>query len=111
MGSIFHVPVGRLTHDAFASWRKSWPGLVIGTHLDGAIDFRKIAPANRPVLLLMGNEQQGLPEALVAMCDHLCLIPMAGKADSLNLAAATGIMAFELRRHHLKIATDSGAGQ
>jgi RNA methyltransferase, TrmH family len=111
MGSIFHVPVGRMTQEAFAKWRKSWQGVVIGTHLDGALDYRELSPADRPVLLLMGNEQQGLPEALVAMCDYLCLIPMAGKADSLNLAVATGIMAFELRRRHLKIATNSGVGQ
>ena len=50
------------------------------------------------LLLLMGNEQQGLPDSLAAACDHLCLIPMAGQADSLNLAVSTGIMAFEIRR-------------
>ena len=51
----------------------------------------------------MGNEQQGLPENLAAACDRLVRIPQAGRADSLNLAVATGVMLFELRRHALRI--------
>ena len=101
MGSLFHVPVARMGVDAFLEWRKAWPGLVVGTHLEGAIDYRTLDHAGKPVLLLMGNEQQGLPPALAATCDRLCLIPMAGQADSLNLAVATGIMMFEIRRHAL----------
>ena len=38
-------------------------GLVVGTHLKGAVDYRSVDYAGRPVLLLMGNEQQGLPDA------------------------------------------------
>ena len=53
---------------------------------------------NGPVLLLMGNEQQGLPDDLAHSCDRLLRIPQAGRADSLNLAVATGIMLFEIRR-------------
>ncbi|MND09196.1 tRNA (guanosine(18)-2'-O)-methyltransferase [compost metagenome] len=57
----------------------------------------------------MGNEQHGLPGELAAACDRLCLIPMAGRADSLNLAVATGIMAFEVRRAALTMATKGSA--
>ena len=46
----------------------------------------------------MGNEQAGLPEAIEAQCDTLCLIPMRGGADSLNLAQATAIMTYEAWR-------------
>lgn len=102
MGSIFHVPITHIGEEAFVNWRNSWPGLVVGTHLDGDLDYRNVDGAGKPVLLLMGNEQQGLPENLSALCDHLCQIPMAGQADSLNLAVATGIMMFELRRDALK---------
>ena len=42
----------------------------------------------------MGNEQQGLPPQLAAVCDVNVKIPMRGRADSLNLAIATGIMAY-----------------
>ena len=62
MGSIFAVPVARATAEAFLAWRKGFPGLVAGTHLKGAVDYRSVDYAGRPVLLLMGNEQQGLPD-------------------------------------------------
>jgi TrmH family RNA methyltransferase len=49
----------------------------------------------QPSLILMGNEQSGLPLNVEAACDTLCLIPMRGGADSLNLAQATAIMLYE----------------
>jgi TrmH family RNA methyltransferase len=103
MGSIFAVPVVRAKEEAFLAWRAGFGGLVVGTHLKGAVDYRDIGYAGRPVLLVMGNEQQGLPESLAAACDRLALIPQAGRADSLNLAVATGIMLFEARRGALAI--------
>ena len=104
MGSIFAVPVARAGAEAFLAWRRGFPGLVAGTHLEGAVDYRSVEFRGRPVLLLMGNEQQGLPEALASACDSLLRIPQAGRADSLNFAVATGVMLFEIRRHALTLA-------
>lgn len=103
MGSVFAMPLARATEAEFLSWRKGFSGLVVGTHLKGAVDYRTISYANRPVILLMGNEQQGLPDQLAATCDRLARIPQAGRADSLNLAIATGVMLFEIRRDALKL--------
>lgn len=100
MGSIFHVPIVRIAAGAFPGWRKSWPGSVVGTHLKGSVDYRT-ADYGRPLLLLMGNEQAGLSEATAALCDRLVRIPMAGGADSLNLAVATAVMLFEIKRGEL----------
>lgn len=103
MGSVFAVPLIRATEAEFLSWRKSFSGLIVGTHLKGSVDYRTIPYANKPVVLLMGNEQQGLPEQLASTCDRLARIPQAGRADSLNLAIATGVMLFEIRRDVLKL--------
>lgn len=103
MGSIFAVPVARASSDAFLEWRKGFSGLLVGTHLAGAVDYRAVDYRGRPIVLLMGNEQQGLPENLAAACDVLVRIPQSGRADSLNLAVATGVMLFELRRHALRV--------
>ncbi|AXS39194.1 RNA methyltransferase [Breoghania sp. L-A4] len=100
MGSIFHMPIARMTRETFLKWRKSWPGAVIGTHLEGSIDYRKAAYTD-PTLLLMGTEQSGLPEEMTAACTQLVRIPQAGQADSLNLAVATGVMLYEIRRDKL----------
>ena len=80
MGSIFAVPVAKASQEAFLAWRKGFPGLVAGTHLKGAVDYRSVDFAGRPVLLLMGNEQQGLPDDLARSCDRLLRIPQAGRA-------------------------------
>ncbi len=102
MGSIFHVGLARMTPEEFLRWRRNWPGLVVGTHLDGATDYR-VPAYDRPVLLLMGNEQAGLSPALAAAADALVRIPQAGRADSLNLAVATAVMLFEVQRTRLKL--------
>jgi RNA methyltransferase, TrmH family len=93
MGSIFAVNIYRADIPAFTALRSRWPGSVIGTLLTATHDFRK-APYRTPNLILMGNEQQGLPPDLAALCDVNVKIPMRGRADSLNLAVATGIMIY-----------------
>lgn len=103
MGSIFAVPVARASEQAFLAWRKGFGGLVAGTHLKGAVDYRTVDYGGRPVVLLMGNEQQGLPPQLAEACDRLVRIPQAGRADSLNLAVATGVMLYEVRRSALSL--------
>jgi TrmH family RNA methyltransferase len=102
MGSIFHVRLSRASHAEFAALGGRWTGTVAGTHLSGATDYR-VAAYKPPVLLVMGNEQAGLTPAMAQLCDTLVKIPMAGKADSLNLAVATGVMLFEIRRGGLKL--------
>ncbi|EEZ32180.1 RNA methyltransferase [Brucella sp. 6810] len=103
MGSVFSVPLYRASEADFLNWRKGFSGLVVGTHLKGAVDYRTIPYANKPVILMMGNEQQGLPDSLAGACDKLARIPQAGRADSLNLAIATGVMLYEIRREALTL--------
>jgi TrmH family RNA methyltransferase len=93
MGSIFAVPLVRADEAEFASWRASWPGSVVGTLLSATVDHRQ-AEYRKPALVLMGNEQQGLTPDLAALCDVNVKIPMRGRADSLNLSVATGIMIY-----------------
>ncbi len=93
MGSIFAVPIYKATVIEFMAWRKSWPGSVVGALLTATVDYRA-AEYRKPALILMGNEQQGLPPDLAAVCDVNVKIPMRGRADSLNLSVATGIMIY-----------------
>lgn len=102
MGSVFAVPLAKVTHDEFLSWRASWPGDVVGLHLDARDDFRHAAYKD-PVLLLMGSEGPGLSDSLTRICSRLVKIPMAGKLDSLNLAVATGLALYQIRSDTLSI--------
>lgn len=103
MGSVFAVPVARAGVEAFLAWRKGVQATVVGTHLKGSVDYRTVDYAKGPIVLVMGNEQQGLPDELAASCDALIRIPQAGRADSLNLAVATGVALYEIRRHALPV--------
>ena len=103
MGSVFAVPVTHASVDEFLAWKKVAGVSVVATHLAGAVDYRTIDYKKKPVVLLMGNEQSGLPEALASQADALARIPQQGRADSLNLAVATAVMLFEARRHLLTL--------
>ena len=103
MGSVFAMPLVKTNISDFLAWKKGADAQVVATHLAGAVDYRSIDYKKKPVVLLMGNEQSGLPEELARAADALARIPQAGRADSLNLAIATGVMLFEARRHLLTL--------
>ncbi|MES2338614.1 MAG: RNA methyltransferase [Pseudomonadota bacterium] len=95
MGALFTIPVARATWNDFRAWLRSGPGQLVGLSLDTTDDYRA-ATYCAPTFLLTGNEAQGMPDAMAAECDLLVKIPMLGKADSLNAAVATAVMAYEV---------------
>jgi RNA methyltransferase, TrmH family len=103
MGSMFALPLVKTTPADFLKWKKSVDARLVATHLAGAVDYRTIDYKSKPVILMMGNEQSGLPDELAQAADKLARIPQVGMADSLNLAVATGVMLFEVRRHLLAL--------
>lgn len=105
MGSFPHVALVRCAQEEFVHWASSSGFQTIGTHLKCSADYRSV-PYGDNVVLLMGNEQAGLTDALAAQCTQLVKIPMAGKADSLNVSVATAVMLYEIRRERLRFPAD-----
>ncbi|SMF79111.1 TrmH family RNA methyltransferase [Allosphingosinicella indica] len=95
MGALFTQRIATAPWADFLSWLRGGPGELIGTSLKAREDYQapRYAP---PAFLLVGNEAQGLPSAYEAECDRLVKIPMLGKADSLNAAVATAVIAYEI---------------
>jgi 23S rRNA (guanosine2251-2'-O)-methyltransferase len=56
----------------------------------------------RRVALVLGNETDGISAGVRAECDGMLAIPMQGGVESLNVASAAAVAAFELfrRRRH-----------
>ena len=102
MGSIFNVPLARVGLQDGLQWVHRWRGDIVGAHLAVRDDFRSVA-YRQPALLLMGSEGPGLSPELSAACTRLVRIPMAGNIDSLNLAVATALMLYEIRREQLRL--------
>jgi TrmH family RNA methyltransferase len=64
MGSVFAMPIVRASAEDFIAWQKAAGVRVVATHLAGSVDYRTIDYKSKPVVLLMGNEQAGLPVEL-----------------------------------------------
>ena len=95
MGAIFTQKVAAARWEDFLAWLRTGKGQLVGTSLNTDKDYQE-PQYDAPTFLLVGNESQGLPEAYEAECDILVKMPMMGKADSLNAAMATAVMAYEL---------------
>ncbi|RIA45878.1 TrmH family RNA methyltransferase [Hephaestia caeni] len=99
MGALFTIPIVRARWEEFVPWLRAGPGQLVGLSLDTDRDYRGVRYI-APTFLLTGNEAQGLPDAYEAECDLLVKLPMLGKADSLNAAVATAVMAYEVLAQH-----------
>lgn len=96
MGAIFTQQVATARWPDFVAWLRSGEGQLVGTSLKATRNYLD-ADYRPPCFLLIGNEQQGLPDPYEAECDLLVKIPMAGRADSLNAAMAAAVMAFAIK--------------
>ena len=64
----------------------------------GAKSIFKIKPTrNSKIVLIVGNEVEGISGAILKRADVIAEIPMFGKKESLNVAVAFGIAAYQLR--------------
>ena len=96
MGALFTQAIATVRWGEFVAWLRTGEGQLVGTSLKATDDYLE-AEYRPPCFLLIGNEQQGLPADYAAECDLLVKIPMAGRADSLNAAMATAVMAFAIK--------------
>jgi TrmH family RNA methyltransferase len=96
MGALFTQAIATARWEEFVAWLRGGEGQLVGTSLKATHDYLK-AEYRQPCFLLIGNEQHGLPAEYEADCDLLVKIPMAGRADSLNAAMATAVMAFAIK--------------
>lgn len=71
---------------------------VVGLELaDGAVPLHEVdlGPA---VCLAVGHEDRGLSSSVLAACDTVAFLPLLGRVGSLNVAAATAVALYEVRR-------------
>ena len=100
-GSMLRVPVvsGVDAAEALSALRVAGARVVAADAHDGAPhDAGVLAASNGPVALVLGSESHGLDPALRELVDRRVRIPMAGDAESLNVAMAATLLAFEYRR-------------
>lgn len=101
MGSLFHLPVLQgLEEQAFIDTAKDYGYELLVTCLEGADSLYKADLSGR-IAFVMGNEANGVSNNLLKAADKKVFIPMQGKAESLNVAMAAGVVMFEALRRRL----------
>lgn len=96
-GLIFALPIVCVEREHLATWLKERRicSVAATPHTDLAhwdVDYKA------PTALLFGSESDGLTSFWINTADKRIRIPMQGRADSLNVAAAAAVCLYEVRR-------------
>lgn len=99
-GSLFHVPLARERDTGEVLDGLHAAGIsVLATAADGEVDLDDADEIlARPTAWLFGSEAHGLAPDVAARADHRVRIPIHGRAESLNLAAAAAICLYSSAR-------------
>jgi TrmH family RNA methyltransferase len=92
-GSHFHIPVVKGELGDWIDRAKSSGIKVIGTGLQNAVDHYNVDPLHQ-FALIVGNEGSGVAAEYLTKAETIVKIPLYGKAESLNVAIAAGILLY-----------------
>ena len=95
-GSLFHLPIVKANLVQLLPELKKAGVTVLGTSLQNSKIFTEVEKPTK-VALIVGNEGQGVSKELLSMTDQNVFIPIYGKAESLNVGIAAGILMYHFR--------------
>jgi TrmH family RNA methyltransferase len=102
MGALFTVPVCAVDRmDDLWTWAQHRRLFTVATSARARENFWE-AGYRFPALLLLGSEGEGLSAEVLQRAQQAVSIPMYGRASSLNLSVAAGLLLYELRRAQLR---------
>jgi RNA methyltransferase, TrmH family len=98
-GGLEHVELYRAPHftRALTDVRRHYH--LIGTAAEGGRSVAALPHDDRPIALVLGNEEQGLPRATLKACAAIVSIPGSGLVQSINVAASAAILLYALSEH------------
>ena len=97
MGGLFHLQLVRATAEELRRWAKRECVRLVGLSPDAERLWTEV-DARGPLGLVVGEERKGLSGEVMELCDERVRLPMVGRADSLNVAVAAGVMIYEVVR-------------
>lgn len=92
-GSLFHLPIIRGDIGEWVERLKDENIPIYGTALKDAASYKEIKPTTN-FALIVGNEGSGVQDKWLEQTDRNVYIPIYGKAESLNVAVATGVLLY-----------------
>lgn len=102
MGSIFNIPVIEDFKLDKIKELKSKGFKVLASSLDTNKSLYDLDLYKKNLILVVGNEGNGISDKVYNISDEKFIIPMPGNAESLNAGVATSIIIFEIVRQNLK---------
>jgi TrmH family RNA methyltransferase len=96
-GSHFHLPIIRGDMHEWVNKLKGENIPVYGTALEGASVYTETSTGDS-FALIVGNEGSGVSKKILAKTTANLYIPIYGKSESLNVAVATGILLYFLKK-------------
>jgi RNA methyltransferase, TrmH family len=94
LGSIFWYPIVSTSFRDWSHWARQQGYHIYGTSAKGSVEYKEVDVYERPLIVLLGSEREGLSREQAAVCDQLMRLPMHGHVSSLNLAVAAGVMLY-----------------
>ncbi len=95
MGSAFRIPVEKGDLASFLQSKKNEGYQILGAGLNKDYSLLPDIDLKAPTVVVIGNESNGITDAIMDVCDHGLYIPMLGKNESLNAAVAASIILWE----------------
>ncbi|MDW3179413.1 MAG: RNA methyltransferase [Acidimicrobiia bacterium] len=95
-GSVLRVPIAEVDGDVLAASLRQLGAHVVATAMNGVAYDQVALDRDASVALLLGSEAHGLDEVTRGLADHVVSIPMHGRVESLNVATAGAVLAFDL---------------
>ena len=96
-GTVFSVPVASDSTAATAAWLQQQEIALVATTPDTDLDYTDVDYTGR-IAIAVGAEKYGLTDELLAAAAYRVRIPMAGRANSLNVATSAAIVIYEAVR-------------
>ena len=94
VGTVFQIPVAEAPGEQAITWLRERGVRIVAATPDGMWPYRE-ADLGGPLAIVVGNERYGVTSRWLEAADETVRIPMAGPADSLNVAVAAGVLLFE----------------
>ena len=96
-GSQFHLPIYRMDINKAISLAKASQLKIYGSEVNSLAKPYNELPKVEEFALVMGNEAHGVTEEVLSETDENIYIPILGKAESLNVAVAAGVLMYGLQ--------------
>ncbi len=109
MGGAFHLQMVRATATEVRGWADRHGVKLVGLSPTAERLWTEVR-AGEPMALVIGEERKGLSGEASGLCDVQVRLPMSGRADSLNVGVAAGVMMYELVRQAVAGAPVPGTG-